>query len=132
MAKKSNKIEENSENTISVKEVKASSNNENTSISVNAEISSEELMKDAKLLVAKEDVSQMIVSSKPTLKSISLFDLLTLEKASGLICKRYENTVKMYDGTINAKGGEYVRFKTFLDIHTNVLNEIENRILDFK
>ena len=132
MAKKTNKIEENSENTTLVKEVKASSTNENVSTSVNAEISSEELMKDTKLWVAKEDVSQMTILSKPTLKSISLFDLLTLEKASGLICKRYENTVKMYDGTINAKGGEYARFKTYLDIHTNVLNEIENRILEFK
>jgi hypothetical protein len=132
MAKKTNKIEENSENTTLVKEVKASSTNENVSTSVNTEISSEELMKDTKLWVAKEDVSQMNILSKPTLKSISLFDLLTLEKASGLICKRYENTVKMYDGTINAKGGEYARFKTYLDIHTNVLNEIEKRILEFK
>lgn len=132
MAKKTNKIEENSENTTLVKEVKASSTNENVSTSVNTEISSEELMKDTKLWVDKEDVSQMTILSKPTLKSISLFDLLTLEKASGLICKRYENTVKMYDGTINAKGGEYARFKTYLDIHTNVLNEIEKRILEFK
>ena len=132
MAKKSNKIEENSENTTLVKEVKANSTDENVSTSVNTEISSEELMKDTKLWVAKEDVLQMTILSKPTLKSISLFDLLTLEKASGLICKRYENTVKMYDGTINAKGGEYARFKTYLDIHTNVLNEIENRILEFK
>jgi hypothetical protein len=132
MAKKTNKIEENSENTTLVKEVKASSTNENVSTSVNAEISSEELMKDTKLWVAKEDVSQMTILSKPTLKSISLFDLLTLEKASGLICKRYENTVKMYDGAINAKGGEYARFKTYLDIHTNVLNEIAKRILEFK
>jgi hypothetical protein len=132
MAKKTNKIEKKSENTTLVKEVKASSTIENASISVNVETSSEELMKDAKLWVVKEDVPQMTILSKPRLESISLFDLLTLEKASGLICKRYENTVKMYDGTINAKSGEYARFKTFLDIHTNVLNEIENRILEFK
>jgi hypothetical protein len=132
MAKKTKKIEENSENTTLVKEVKTNSTNENVSTSVNAEISSEELMKDTKLWVAKEDVSQMTILNKPRLESISLFDLLTLEKASGLICKRYENTVKMYDGTINAKGGEYARFKTYLDIHTNVLNEIEKRILEFK
>lgn len=139
MAKKTKKIEENSENIDLT--ILSEENNENTTSTISSEennenatltISSEELMKDTKLWVAKEDVSQMTILNKPTLKSISLFDLLTLEKASGLICKRYENTVKMYDGTINAKGGEYVRFKTFLDIHTNVLNEIENRILDFK
>lgn len=132
MAKKTNKIEENSENTTLVKEVKASSTNENVSTSVNTEIPSEELMKDTKLWVTKEDVSQMTILNKPRIETISLFELLTLEKASGLICKRYENTVKMYDGTINAKGGEYARFKTYLDIHTNVLNEIEKRILEFK
>lgn len=132
MAKKTNKIEENSENTTLVKEVKANSTNENVSTSVNAEIPSEELMKDTKLWVTKEDVSQMTILNKPRIETISLFELLTLEKASGLICKRYENTVKMYDGTINAKGGEYARFKTYLDIHTNVLNEIEKRILEFK
>lgn len=132
MTKKTNKIEENSENTTLVKEVKANSTNENVSTSVNAEIPSEELMKDTKLWVTKEDVSQMTILNKPRIETISLFELLTLEKASGLICKRYENTVKMYDGTINAKGGEYARFKTYLDIHTNVLNEIEKRILEFK
>lgn len=95
-------------------------------------ISSECVTTDAKLWVAKEDIIETLIQTKPTLKSITLFDLLTLEKAASLICRRYENTVKMYDGSINRNSCEYNSFKTYLDIHTNVLNEIEKRILEFK
>jgi hypothetical protein len=126
MAKKTKKIEENSENmdlSISNEE-----NNENATLT----IPSEELMKDTKLWVAKEDVSQMTILDKPTLKSLSLFDLLNLEKAASIICKRYENSVKMYDGSIRQGGYEYECFTKYVDVHQKTLDEIERRLIEYK
>lgn len=129
---------EKKEKTIEKDEKKLLENNETNNISevgssgeTNINVN-ECVTTDAKLWVAKEDIVETLIQTKPTLKSISLFDLLTLEKAASLICRRYENTIKMYDGSVNRNSYEYNSFKTYLDIHTNVLNEIEKRILEFK
>ena len=139
MAKKTKKIEENSENTDLT--ISSGENNENTTLTTSSEennenatltISSEELMENTKLWVAKEDVSQMTILDKPTLKSLSLFDLLNLEKAASIICKRYENSVKMYDGSIRQGGYEYECFTKYVDVHQKTLDEIERRLIEYK
>ena len=63
-----------------------------------------------------------------TVSSLSLRDLIDYEKAASLICRRYENNIKMYDGSIRQSGLEYENFKRLNDTHTKILNEIEKRV----
>ena len=63
-----------------------------------------------------------------TISSLSLRDLIDYEKAASLICRRYENNIKMYDGSIRQSGLEYENFKRLNDTHTKILNEIEKRV----
>jgi hypothetical protein len=67
-------------------------------------------------------------NKKETLVDLTLFDLINLEKASSLICRRYENNIKMYDGSIRQSGFEYEKYKKINNLHSNILNEIEMRL----
>ena len=66
------------------------------------------------------------------LTDIELRDLMDLEKAANLICKYYENSFKMYDGTINTSTSEYKHFSYLNDIRGEIINEIENRLMTIK
>ena len=39
--------------------------------------------------------------AKIDITKIDLTELISLEKAANIICKNYENLIKMYDGSIN-------------------------------
>lgn len=60
----------------------------------------------------------------------SLSTLLELEKASRIVCSKYENSTKNYDGSI-INNEEYALFKKYNDFHNNIISLIE-KILDEK
>lgn len=62
---------------------------------------------------------------KTTLNTIN--DLLQLEKAAKIICLRYENTIKNYDGSI-INNAEYAKFKKFNEFRNEIINELEKEI----
>lgn len=61
-------------------------------------------------------------------KKYTLSELLELEKAARIVCVRYENSTKNYDGSI-INNSEYELFKKYNNFRNMVLNEIE-KILD--
>ena len=62
------------------------------------------------------------------LSEIAVGDLIELEKAASLICKNYENSIKMYDGSINTTVIEYSEFNYFNNIRIMLIKEIEKRL----
>jgi hypothetical protein len=65
---------------------------------------------------------------KIKINEINLTDLIGLEKIANILCKNYENSIKMYDGTINTKVREYKIYTEYNNIRLQILNEMENRI----
>lgn len=65
---------------------------------------------------------------KLKLSEIAVCDLIELEKAASLICKNYENSIKMYDGSINTTVIEYSEFNYFNNIRIMLIKEIEKRL----
>lgn len=60
-------------------------------------------------------------------EKLTLRELIDLEKASAIVCKKYENASRVYDGSIT-NGPSYERFKKYNDFHSRVLQEMENII----
>ena len=78
-----------------------------------------------------EEPKEMVKSndaSKVKISELSTFDLITYERAISLICRRYENSVKLYDGTIRQNSIEYDNFKKNNDLHNRIIMEIEKRV----
>lgn len=61
------------------------------------------------------------------LKKFKLKELLELEKASSIVCMKYENSSRMYDGSISNEH-LYEKFKKYNDFHSDVVLAIENII----
>ena len=64
------------------------------------------------------------------MKSLSIEDLVSYEKATRSVMMRYENMIKRYDGAIVTEGNDYVQYDRFNKIYQAILSEMENRILD--
>lgn len=62
------------------------------------------------------------------LTQMTINELIEAEKAASLICKKYENAIKMYDGSINVSTIEYKEFDKFNNIRISLLKEIEERL----
>lgn len=65
---------------------------------------------------------------KTDITKVSLTELISLEKAANIVCKNYENLIKMYDGSINTNIIEYAIYTQYNNIRLKILNEIENRL----
>jgi hypothetical protein len=66
--------------------------------------------------------------TKIKLKELEIKELVELVGAASLICKNYENAIKMYDGSINTTVAEYNEFNRYNNIRISLLKEIENRL----
>lgn len=62
--------------------------------------------------------------AKEKKEEYTLSSLLELEKASRIVCMKYENLTKNYDGSI-ANNVEYSLFKKYNDFHNGILAKIE-------
>lgn len=65
------------------------------------------------------------MDNKPKFSVSELVDQL---KAAEEICKRYEKSVKMYDGTINNNTYEFNQFEKYNAIYSNILAELEKKL----
>lgn len=66
--------------------------------------------------------------AKIDITKIDLTELISLEKAANIICKNYENLIKMYDGSINKNIKEYGIYTNYNNIRLKILDEIETRL----
>ena len=60
--------------------------------------------------------------------------LLFLEKAAGVICRKYENLAKAYPGTYHDLSfGEYDdKYMKFSGIYNKIIEKIENTLIDWE
>lgn len=65
---------------------------------------------------------------KIDITKIDLTELISLEKAANIICKNYENLIKMYDGSINKNIKEYGIYTNYNNIRLKIIDEIETRL----
>lgn len=65
--------------------------------------------------------------AKQKLSGYNLSTLLELEKASRIVCMKYESASKNYDGSI-INNEQYVLFKKYNDFRSEVISEMEKRL----
>ena len=90
-----------------------------------------EVIKVEKELVANVDPLTLTVT-EDKFSHLSLMELIYAEKAAKIICQRYENSIKNYDGSIAHNSVEYNKFKQFNNLHQEILDKIEEILLRLK
>lgn len=110
MAKKKNNAE--------IKEKTINNVNSEEVLTESLLVNDENIVENLVLLTEKE-----IINESNKISNISLIDLISLERACALICKRYETTAKL-DMTNNNKFKEY---KVYYD---NIFYELEQRVIN--
>lgn len=63
------------------------------------------------------------------LSKIKISDLVAYEKAARIVCVKYENSVKNYDGTLNQVGVDFSNFEKFNKLRNAIIEEMEKRLL---
>ena len=74
-----------------------------------------------------EKIEEKTISTH-NLKDLTLTELVDAEKAVNTVCKKYENSLRNYDGTILRNTKEYDIFQKFNDLHTRIITEMENKL----
>ena len=64
------------------------------------------------------------------LTDLSLTDLVYIEKSIKVVCQRYENSIKNYDGSISHNTPNYKKFQLFNELHHKVLNKMEEKLME--
>lgn len=82
------------------------------------------------IAVAEPLVTEIETSDK--FSQLSLMELVYAEKAAKIICQRYENSIKNYDGSIARNSVEYNKFKQFNNLHQELLDKIEETLSRLK
>lgn len=59
---------------------------------------------------------------------MTIEDLIYYEQATRIICKRYENEVKMSDGTLNPNHEAYALFNKYNTIRLKLMLEMEKQL----
>ena len=91
-----------------------------------------ELIKVEKELIADAETSASEIKANEKFSHLSLMELIYAEKAAKIICQRYENSIKNYDGSIAHNSVEYNKFKQFNNLHQEILDKIEETLLRLK
>lgn len=60
-----------------------------------------------------------------TIDGLTIEELVFLEKIARIVCTKYENITKRYDGTINTSQPKYDSFKKYNDIHNLIIEKME-------
>lgn len=66
------------------------------------------------------------------IKKVTLEELVSYEKAARIVCMKYENTIKNYNGTINSNGSDYNKFEKFNKIHNKIIEVIEEKLVELQ
>lgn len=69
---------------------------------------------------------------KIDITKVGLTDLIGLEKIANVVCKNYENLIKMYDGSVNTNIREYNDYIYYNNVRLQILKEMENRLKNIK
>lgn len=69
---------------------------------------------------------------KIDITKVGLTDLIGLEKIANVVCKNYENLIKMYDGSVNTNIIEYNEYIYYNNVRLQILKEMENRLKNIK
>ena len=88
-----------------------------------------EAIKVEKELIADAETSASEIKANEKFSHLSLMELIYAEKAAKIICQRYENSIKNYDGSIAHNSVEYNKFKQFNNLHQEILDKIEEILL---
>lgn len=67
-----------------------------------------------------------------SLKDLTIEELVQYEKASAVICQKYENSLRQYDGSISSYDNEYGNFDRLNNIRCRILDEMEERLRGLK
>ena len=68
------------------------------------------------------------ISYKVNLNSLSIQELIYIEQATRIVCQKYENTVKNYDGSFKQNGDDYNSFKKFNTLRNKVISKLEEKL----
>ena len=68
------------------------------------------------------------ISYKVNLNSLSIQELIYIEQSTRIVCQKYENTVKNYDGSFKQNGGDYNNFKKFNTLRNKVISKLEEKL----
>ena len=91
-----------------------------------------EVIKVEKELIADAETSVSEIKANEKFSHLSLMELVYAEKAAKIICQRYENSIKNYDGSIARNSVEYNKFKQFNNLHQELLDKIEETLSKLK
>lgn len=69
-------------------------------------------------------------SYKINLNSLSIQELIYVEQATKIVCQKYENTVKNYDGSFRQNGDDYNNFKKFNTLRNKVITKLEEKLTE--
>lgn len=81
-----------------------------------------------------DNLEEGVLVTQPRQTRHDLAYLLFLEKAAGVICRKYENLAKAYPGTYhNLSFGEYDdKYMKFSGIYNKIIEKIENTLIDWE
>ena len=68
------------------------------------------------------------ISYKVNLNSLSIQELIYIEQATRIVCQKYENTVKNYDGSFKQNGDDCNNFKKFNTLRNKVISKLEEKL----
>ena len=88
-----------------------------------------EVIKVEKELITDAETPVSEIKANDKFSQLSLMELIYAEKAAKIICQRYENSIKNYDGSIAHNSAEYNKFKQFNNLHQEILDKIEEILL---
>ena len=91
-----------------------------------------EVIKVETELVAVAEPLVIEIETNEKFSQLSLMELVYAEKAAKIICQRYENSIKNYDGSIARNSVEYNKFKQFNNLHQELLDKIEETLSRLK
>lgn len=91
-----------------------------------------EVIKVEKELVAVAEPLVTEIETNEKFSQLTLMELVYAEKAAKIICQRYENSIKNYDGSIARNSVEYNKFKKFNNLHQELLDKIEETLSRLK
>ena len=74
------------------------------------------------------NVPMATISYKVNLNSLSIQELIYIEQATRIVCQKYENTVKNYDGSFKQNGDDYNNFKKFNTLRNKVISKLEEKL----
>ena len=91
-----------------------------------------EVIKVEKELVAVAEPLVTEIEINEKFSQLTIMELVYAEKAAKIICQRYENSIKNYDGSIARNSVEYNKFKQFNNLHQELLDKIEETLSRLK